>query len=243
MTSQVSHCCFIVLILLATSAISAFSPQSTKKISGTNSNNNIIKEKDLPSSHSRRYLPFPSSSISSVERYTPLEARRRGAGGGGGQFTGVQRIESIKAGVVGLLAGGVALTIPAFFRDVIVYGGESEAVANGFAQWEFDTDMGSIECALFAIVYRYCVRDGEESNDMLKMGVVGAFAIVRTLSRIRIPTYCSFAPLDCGSPLGYFDWNTLGQASLSGLESAVMFGAAAAAIDYCHDREIILRFR
>jgi len=46
-----------------------------------------------------------------------------------------------------------------------------------------------------------------------------------------------------GSPLGYFDWNTLGQASLSGLESAVMFGAAAVAIDYCHDREIISRFR
>merc|ERR1712238_252049 len=211
MTSQVSHCCLVVLLLLVTSAISAFSPQSTKKISETNSNNNIIKETNLLSSYSRRYLSFPSSSVSSVERYTSLGARRRGAGGGGGQFTGVQRIESIKAGVVGLLAGGVALTIPAFFRDVIVYG--------------------------------YCVRDGEESNDMLKMGVVGAFAIVRTLSRIRIPTYCSFAPLDCGSPLGYFDWNTLGQASLSGLESAVMFGAAAAAIDYCHDREIISRFR
>ena len=33
-----------------------------------------------------------------------------------------------------------------------------DTITNGVAQWEFDTDMGSIESALFAIVYRYCVR-------------------------------------------------------------------------------------
>ena len=70
-------------------------------------------------------------------------------------FSFGQRIESVKSGVVGALAGGVALTPFTALHD-IAFGGET--VANGPAQWEFDTDTGSLEAALFAIVYRYCVR-------------------------------------------------------------------------------------
>lgn len=110
------------------------------------------------------------------------------------KFTFAQRIESTKTGVVGLLAGGIALTPFAAFHDILFPG---SFIPNGIAQWEFDTDMGSIETALFAIVYRYCVREGEETNEMLGMGVVGAFVLVRTLSRITIPKYCTGAPLDC----------------------------------------------
>ena len=32
-------------------------------------------------------------------------------------------------------------------------------------------DMGSLQSALFAIVYRYCVRE-DDDNDMLNMGVM-----------------------------------------------------------------------
>ena len=110
------------------------------------------------------------------------------------KFTFAQRIESTKTGVVGLFAGGIALTPFAALHDILFPG---SFIPNGIAQWEFDTDMGSIETALFAIVYRYCVREGEETNEMLGMGVVGAFVLVRTLSRITIPKYCTGAPLDC----------------------------------------------
>ena len=68
--------------------------------------------------------------------------------------------------------------------------------SNGIASWEFDTDMGSLQAALFAIVYRYCVRE-EDDNEMLNMGVVGAFVVVRTLGRITVPDYCTAIPLDC----------------------------------------------
>lgn len=78
---------------------------------------------------------------------------------------------------------------------------------------------------------------------MLNQGVIGAFVIVRVLSKIQIPAYCSAAPLDCGEPLGYFDWNTLSQAALSGVESAALFGGAALAMDYCFSRGIISKFR
>ena len=110
------------------------------------------------------------------------------------KFTFAQRIESTKTGIVGLLSGGIALTPFAALHDIAFPG---STIENGFAQWEFDTDMGSIETALFAIVYRYCVREGEESNEMLGMGVIGAFVLVRSLSRVRVGSYCSAAPLDC----------------------------------------------
>ena len=103
-----------------------------------------------------------------------------------GKFTFDQKLESIKTGIVGLLAGGVAVTPVAFLHDYFFPG---TTIPNGIAQWEFDTDTGSLAAALFAIVYRYSVRDGEEKNEMLPLGVIGAFVIVRTLSRVRVSYY------------------------------------------------------
>lgn len=154
-------------------------------------------------------------------------------------FSFGQRIESTKALVVGAVAGGVALTPFSAIHNIFLDGGEH--VLNGVAQWEFDTDMGSVEAGLFAIVYRYCVR--EDKNPMLKDGVVGAFALVRILSKIQIPIYCSAAPLSCGAPLEYFDWDMLSQAFFGGLESLALFGAASAAMEYCFKRNIISKFR
>lgn len=154
-------------------------------------------------------------------------------------FSFAQRIESTKAVVVGAVAGGVALTPFSALHNILLDNGGH--VANGVAQWEFDTDMGSIEAGLFAIVYRYCIR--EDENPMLNQGVIGAFALTRILSKIQVPNYCSFAPLSCGPPLEYFDWDMLSQALFSGVESAALFGAAAAAMDYCFYRNIISKFR
>jgi len=102
------------------------------------------------------------------------------------KFTFDQKSESIKTGIVGLLTGGVAVTPISFVHDYFFPG---STISNGLGQWEFDTDTGSLAAALFAIVYRYCVREGEEKNKMLPMGVVGAFVVVRTLSRVRVSYY------------------------------------------------------
>ena len=149
------------------------------------------------------------------------------------------KIESTKSGVVGLFAGGIALTPFSALHNVLIDKGTH--VVNGVAQWEFDTDMGSLEGALFAIVYRYCIR--ADDNPMLNQGCIGAFVLVRTLSKIQIPSYCSAVPLDCGNPLGYFDWDMISQAGLSGLESAALFGAAALAMDYCFENKLVSKFR
>jgi hypothetical protein len=98
------------------------------------------------------------------------------------------RIESIKCVVVGAFSGGIALAPASLINDCAISG-------RSVAQWEFDTDMGALESALFAIVYRYCIR--EDTNPQLKDGVVGAFLLTRTLTRVQIPSYCSSVPLDC----------------------------------------------
>jgi hypothetical protein len=148
------------------------------------------------------------------------------------KFSFKQRIESIKTAAVGALSGGIVATPFIALHDIPLYGA---------ASWEFDTDMGSLQSALFAIVYRYCVRE-EDDNDMLNMGVVGAFVVVRTLSRIRVPDYCTAAPLDCGAPLGYFDFNMIQQLALNGLESAALFGGAALAMEFAYNKGFIGKF-
>ena len=78
------------------------------------------------------------------------------------KFSIFQRIESTKTAALGALSGGILSTPFIALHDLPAYGP---------ASWEFDTDMGALQSALFAIVYRYCVRE-DDDNDMLNMGVV-----------------------------------------------------------------------
>ena len=60
---------------------------------------------------------------------------------------------------------------------------------------------------------------------------------------LKLTYFCNCFLFLGGEPLGYFDWEMLSQAGLSGVESAAMFGAAAAAMEYCFYRKIISKFR
>lgn len=143
-----------------------------------------------------------------------------------------QRVASVQCAVLGALTGSLAVAPVVALHDLIF--------GSGVAQWEFDTDTAAVEGALFAIVYRYCVR--EDDNAQLAQGVVGAFALVRTLSRIVVPSYCTALPLRCGPPLGYLDWNVLGELAGNGAESAILFGAVAAAMEWATNRKYIAKF-
>ena len=71
----------------------------------------------------------------------------------------VDRIESIKAAVIGAVGGSLSY-LPV---------GAVVGIANGFSpQWEFDSDTLALSLALFGITYRYTIRT--ERNDMLKQG-------------------------------------------------------------------------
>mmetsp|Transcript_12104 Transcript_12104/g.24983 ORF Transcript_12104/g.24983 Transcript_12104/m.24983 type:complete len:231 (-) Transcript_12104:302-994(-) len=154
---------------------------------------------------------------------------------GDNKFDMAQRIESLKSVVLGALSGGIALTPIAYLHYVVF------STVPSTAQWEFTTDMSSLEAALFAIVYRYAVR-ANDNNPMLNQGVVGAFVVVRTLSNIQVTDTCQSVPLRCGPPLGYFDWNMIQQAAWGGVESAFLFGAASLAMEFAFKQKWISKF-
>ena len=55
--------------------------------------------------------------------------------------------------------------------------------------WEFQADGLAIMLLLFGVVYRYAAR--EDTNLMLKQGVVGAFVVTRSWALITPPATCA----------------------------------------------------
>jgi hypothetical protein len=148
-----------------------------------------------------------------------------------------QRIDSGKSLVLGALVGSIAQSPVALLRAAAAV---STAESSLLAQWEFDTDAAAIAAGLFAIVYRYCIR--EDENPQLNQGVIGAFCLIRTLARVQVPSYCTAIPLNCGPPLSYLDWNLLQQIFLSGAESVLLFGCTAWALDAAMEKGYISKF-
>jgi hypothetical protein len=151
-----------------------------------------------------------------------------------------QRIESVKCLALGAVAGSLALAPFSLIGDVFFLNVLAPIQTNGVAQWEFDTDMSALQAGLFAIVYRYCIR--EDENPQLNQGVIGAFVVTRALSRVVVSSSCSAVVLNCGAPLGYFDWSMIGQVVINGAEATAMFGATAYAVDWAMAKGWLSKF-
>jgi len=139
-----------------------------------------------------------------------------------------ERTESAKAGVASLLAGS-AVSIPLAVVSPDAFS----------AQWELAHDGLAVMLLLFGVVYRYAVR--EDESNMLKQGVVGAFAVTRALAELRASPGCSAMPLSCGPPLGYVDWPMILGGTFGLVEALVAFGGAALALELGFDRGILRR--
>jgi len=161
-----------------------------------------------------------------------------------------QRIDSIKSLIVGAVIGSVAIAVPEVVHQFIVtapivFGDTAitdAAVTAPIAQFEYEIDAAAVQSGLFATVYRYGVRKDSDVNPQLPRGLIGAFVVTRTISRIAVPPYCTAMPLHCGSPLGYLDWNVIAQLFVNGSESTCMYAATAIAIETCMERGWISRF-
>lgn len=172
------------------------------------------------------------------DRHRPLFLASSSDDDDDNKFGFLQRIESVKCLVIGAIAGSFALVPFSLLHNLLFLPPNFQT--NPIAQWEFDNDMAGFMTGLFAIVYRYCIR--EDDNEQLQQGVVGAFVVTRTLSRILVPTYCSAIVLNCGPPFGYFDWSMISQLAINGAESAAMFAATAAAINYAIEKGWLTKF-
>jgi len=115
-------------------------------------------------------------------------------------FSFSQRIESLKTAGIGLLSGGLALTPVSLLHNT---------VDGNLAQWEFDTDTGSLEAALFAIVYRYCVsiyylREGRNSFCFLKRRFEKTTTRCSIKGSLPLSWWCELCPrseCQCFAPL------------------------------------------
>jgi hypothetical protein len=167
-----------------------------------------------------------------------IDNNNEGEGGGEDKFSFYQRIESIKTAILGGIAGSICSSPFIAIHDLLL----PSVGGGGLATWEFDTDASAIQGALFAIVYRYCIRASDTKNDMLNMGVIGAFILVRTTSRIQIPTYCTAIPLTCGPPLGYLDYTILFALLVNSVEGLALFGSVAYCMEYAYNKAWISKF-
>ena len=141
----------------------------------------------------------------------------------------VDRLESVKSAVVSTAAGSLA-----YLPVGIAFG-----LYEGFSPaWEFHSDTLAVTLFLFGVVYRYTVRSDTE-NQMLKMGVIGAFSVSRSLDLITLSDSCTSIPLFCGPPFGYFDFRMIFSGLEHFLESYVAFNAAAGALDACFIKGLI----
>ncbi|MCY7278904.1 MAG: hypothetical protein LH702_35500 [Phormidesmis sp. CAN_BIN44] len=103
-------------------------------------------------------------------------------------MTFVERIESIKAGMVASLAVAIAFTGASLLNRLILAtrfeplaGLQASADGIGFL---LSGAIAAIAGVLFGITYRYVVR--QDQNSHLKSGVVLAFGLVRGLAQIDV---------------------------------------------------------
>ena len=164
--------------------------------------------------------------------------------GGGDKFSSFhQRIESIKTAILGGVVGSICSTPFIAIHDLLLDGTTGGGGTGGsIANWEFDTDASAVQGALFAIVYRYCIRASDPPNNMLNMGVIGAFVLVPTTSRIQLPTYCTALPLTCGPPLGFVDYTILFALLVNSIEGLALFGSVAYMMEYAYNKQWISKF-
>jgi hypothetical protein len=130
------------------------------------------------------------------------------------ELLSTSNIEWIQGSLVAGLCGAIAMA-------PVSYCHYFDGNLQNLAQWQFVVAAGSIQAAVFAIIYRYALRRDDEHQRQIHNQVVGAFTVVRTLANLYVTT-----PL-----FSSFDWNLLNQVFVQGLESAVLFGAAGLALD------------
>ena len=167
------------------------------------------------------------------------------------KFGWSQRWASIQSLILGAIVGSIASAPISLFHNLVIL-----QRTNPMAQWEYDTDANAIIGGLFAIVYRYCIRDDGDTNPPLKQGCVSAMILIRTLPQIHIPSYCTSVPLNChheniithllssfsSTPYLFDDGIVLQQWFWSGLESTLLFTVVAQMMDHAMTRQYIQRF-
>mmetsp|Transcript_8307 Transcript_8307/g.14894 ORF Transcript_8307/g.14894 Transcript_8307/m.14894 type:complete len:256 (-) Transcript_8307:34-801(-) len=103
-----------------------------------------------------------------------------------GELLGEERYESIKTGIVAI----ASCVVP----EAIVGWLDPDRLT---PRWEFQLDVLALQVLLFALVYRYAVREGDD-NPMQRLGIIAAFVIPRAFFMVELPQECLPGPITCG---------------------------------------------
>ena len=139
-----------------------------------------------------------------------------------GQITvsNLERLESIKAGLLGAIAFTVTYVIVMGFNAIVWDDDPWGIFALGLK-----IAIALVSGFLFAVTYRYIVRN--DHNTHLKDGAVFAFGLVRGL-----------VPVELSPNL----WDHLGELSLLGIESILCFTVVRFSLDMAFHRRWIKPF-
>lgn len=134
-----------------------------------------------------------------------------------------ERIESLKAGIIGMLSTPIALLLTA---GIALLSNESLLGTEGMAIDQIPTlstlvhgGTTALSGFLFGVTYRYIVR--QDTNPQLKTGAVMAFGLVRGLAQLQIIV---------GQP----DW--LWTSGFYLLKSVLLFSIVALVVDWAMQR-------
>lgn len=96
-----------------------------------------------------------------------------------------ERIESVKAGLIGAGAFAIAELIIALFQATVAQFFPQYSLASITLNWELLLQLffGAVSGFLFGVTYRYIIRD--DRNSHLSDGAVFAFGLIRGLALIE----------------------------------------------------------
>lgn len=100
------------------------------------------------------------------------------------------RLESVKAGLLGLLATGLAACLAWLGASVLNL---PISLPESILEWLVNLAVALCSGFFFGVSYRYIVR--QDDNLHLGSGAVGAFGFVRSLAQIEITWNDTFVPL------------------------------------------------
>lgn len=145
--------------------------------------------------------------------------------------SGPERLESAKAAAIAAAAGALAdLPLSALSAGD---GGGGDAAALSAALALFSA---AASCFLFGVTYRYAVRK-DVWNTQLRGGVVAAFGLVRAAGAADVLQAAA-----AGSSGGPLSLEVVGTGALYALESLLIFGFAATALEAAFQKGLVRRF-
>lgn len=128
-----------------------------------------------------------------------------------------ERLESLKAGIIGGLSGCFAFAIASLLNTLVLAKYfQTLASLQSDVNWDWWVSgaVATFTGFLFGVTYRYIIRS--DQNPQLKVGGVLAFGLVRGLTQIE---------------LGWNSFSTIWPFVVLAFESVLWFGIAAIALD------------